>query len=143
MDQRIHTLKRIAQRFGIRFSRMMNPLDSSRMTQSEREASAIFRKLVKESESELLTSPLSGQYYIRSEDKSMLIVLGNGQISIVNHVYGYNVPLSQKCERSLTDVFLAEVEFRRNQMEQEYRNNVQHSLQAIIKNLNEKEQQIR
>jgi len=143
MYLKIHNFKRIAQRLGIRFSRMMNPLDSSKMTQSEREASAIFRKLLKESESELLTSPLSGQYYIRSEDKSMLIVLGHSQLSIVNHVYGYNVPLSLKCERMLTDTFLDEVESRRNQMEQEYRNNVQHSLKAIIKNLNEKEKQVR
>lgn len=143
MDSKFHTLKRIAQKFGIRFSRMMNPLDNEKMTQSEREASAIFKKLLKEPESELLTSPLSGKYYLRAEDKSMLLVLGHGQISIVNHVYGYNVPLSQKCERSLVDTFLAEVEFRRNQMEDEYKNNVQHSLKAIIKNLNEKEKQIR
>ena len=143
MDPKFHTLKRIAQKFGIRFSRMMNPLDNEKMTQSEREASAIFKKLLKEPESELLTSPLSGKYYLRAEDKSMLLVLGHGQISIVNHVYGYNVPLSQKCERSLVDTFLAEVEFRRNQMEDEYKNNVQHSLKAIIKNLNEKEKQIR
>jgi hypothetical protein len=143
MDPKFHNLKRIAQKFGIKFSRLMNPMDNGRMTQSEREASAIFRKLLKEPESELLTSPLSGKYYLRAEDKSMLLVLGNGQISIVNHVYGYNVPLSQKCERMLTDTFLGEVESRRNLMEDEYKNNVQHSLKAIIKNLNEKEQQIR
>jgi hypothetical protein len=70
----------------------------------------------------------------------MLLVLGNGQISIVNHVYGYNVPLSQKTEKMLTETFIEEVEKRRNQMEDEYKNNVQHSLQAIIKKLNEKEQ---
>lgn len=139
MNRRIHVLRRITQKWGIRLSRMMNPLDNSRMTQSEREAAVIFRKLLKEPESELLTSPLSGQYYIRSEDKSMLIVLGQSQLSIVNHVYGYNVPLSQKCERMMVDNFLNEVESRRNQMEQEYRNNVQHSLKAIIKNLNEKQ----
>ncbi|MDD1763844.1 MAG: hypothetical protein LUQ70_03905 [Methanobacteriaceae archaeon] len=118
----------------------MNPIDNYKLSESEREASSIFRKLLKEPESELLTSPLSGKYYLRAEDKSMLLVLGNGQISIVNHVYGYNVPLSQKCEKILTVTFLDEVESRRNKMEDEYKNNVQHSLKAIIKNLNEKEQ---
>ncbi len=63
MDPKFHNLKRIAQKFGIKFSRLMNPMDNGRMTQSEREASAIFRKLLKEPESELLTSPLSGKYY--------------------------------------------------------------------------------
>ena len=98
MDNRIHTLKRITQKIGIKFSRLMNPLNYSKMDESEKETSAIFRKLLKEPESELLTSPLSGKYYIRAHDKSMLLVLGNNQISIVNHVYGYNVPLSQKSE---------------------------------------------
>jgi hypothetical protein len=140
MDNRIHTLKRITQKVGIKFSRMMNPQYNSKMDQSERETSSIFRKLLKEPESELLTSPLSGKYYIRAHDKSMLLVLGHGQISIVNHVYGYNVPLSQKTEKMLTETFIEEVEKRRNQMEDEYKNNVQHSLQAIIKKLNEKEQ---
>jgi hypothetical protein len=40
----------------------------------------------------------------------------------------------------LTETFIEEVEKRRNQMEDEYKNNVQHSLKAIIKKLNEKEQ---
>jgi hypothetical protein len=110
-----------------------------KMDESEKETSAIFRKLLKEPESELLTSPLSGKYYIRAHDKSMLLVLGNNQISIVNHVYGYNVPLSHKSEKMLTETFIEEVEKRRNQMEDEYKNNVQHSLKSIIKKLNEKQ----
>jgi hypothetical protein len=138
MNIRAHKLKRFTQKFGIKFSRVMNPLDSGRLSQSEREAASIFRKLLKEQESELLTSPLSGKYYLRAEDKSILLVLGNGQVSIVNHVYGYNVPLSQKCEKSLTISFLEEVEDRRSKMESEYNSNIQHSLKTIIKNLNEK-----
>lgn len=138
MNIRAHKLKRITQKFGIKFTRMMNPLESGKFSQSEREAASIFRKLLKEPESELLTSPLSGKYYLRAEDKSILLVLGNGQISIVNHVYGYNVPLSQKCEKLLTVNFLEEVEDRRTKMETEYNSNIQHSLKTIIKNLNEK-----
>ena len=138
MNIRAHKLKRITQKFGIKFTRMTNPRESGKISQSEREASSIFRKLLKEPESELLTSPLSGKYYLRAEDKSILLVLGNGQISIVNHVYGYNVPLSQKCEKLLTINFLEEVEDRRTKMETEYNSNIQHSLKTIIKNLNEK-----
>ena len=139
MDNRIHTLKRITQKIGIKFYRIMNPLNCSKIEESERETASIFRKLLKDPESELLTSPLSGKYYIRTRDKSMLLVLGHNQISIVNHVYGYNVPLSQKSERMLTETFIEEVEKRRNQMEDEYKNNVQHSLKSIIKKLNEKQ----
>ena len=110
---------------------MINPRDNSKMGQSERKASYIFRKLLSDPESELL---IFGNYYIRSHDKSMLLVLGNGQISIV----GYSVRLSQKTEKVLANTFIEEVEKRKNQMETEDNNNVQHTLKTIIKKLNEK-----
>jgi len=131
MDNRIHTLRRATQKMGIKFSRMINPRDNSKMGQSERKASYIFRKLLSDPESELL---IFGNYYIRSHDKSMLLVLGNGQISIV----GYSVRLSQKTEKVLANTFIEEVEKRKNQMETEDNNNVQHTLKTIIKKLNEK-----
>ena len=138
MNDKIHNLKRFTQKVGIRFTRMMNPLDKEILSNSERDASAIFRKLLKDPESELLTSPLSGKYYLKSPDKDMLLVLGNGNLSIVNHVYGYDVRLSQKAEKKLTETFLNEVEERRKKMEEEYSQNVQHSLKTIIEKLHEK-----
>lgn len=138
MNDKIHNLKRFTQKVGIRFTRMMNPLDREVLSNSERDASAIFRKLIKDPESELLTSPLSGKYYLKSPDKDMLLVLGNGNLSIVNHVYGYDVRLSQKAEKKLTETFLNEVEERRKKMEEEYSQNVQHSLKTIIEKLHEK-----
>ena len=138
MNDKIHNLKRFTQKVGIRFTRMMNPLDREILSNSERDASAIFRKLLKDQESELLTSPLSGKYYLKSPDKDMLLVLGNGNLSIVNHVYGYDVRLSQKAEKKLTETFLNEVEHRRKKMEEEYSQNVQHSLKTIIEKLHEK-----
>lgn len=138
MDYNIHNLKRFTQKVGIKFSRMMNPIDREILSNSERDASAIFRKLLKDQESELLTSPLSGKYYLKSPDKDMLLVLGNGNLSIVNHVYGYDVRLSQKAEKKLTETFLNEVENRRRKMEEEYSRNVQHSLKTIIEKLHEK-----
>ena len=65
MNDKIHNLKRFTQKVGIRFTRMMNPLDREVLSNSERDASAIFRKLIKDPESELLTSPLSGKYYLK------------------------------------------------------------------------------
>jgi hypothetical protein len=65
----------------------------------------------------------------------MLVILGNGQVSIVNHVFGYNVPLSQKAEGKMKDMFLDEVEKRREAMEQEFTANVRHSLKTIINRL--------
>jgi hypothetical protein len=132
----LHKLRRLFQRLGIRMTRAMNPIDTTQYSESEREAILIFRRLLKVPESDILTSPLTGKYYIRTED--LLVVLGNGRVSIVNHVYGYDIPLSQRAERKLIDMFLEETEKRRSAMEQEYRGNVQHSLKTIISRLDEK-----
>ena len=58
----------------------------------------------------------------------------------LNHVYGYDIPLSQRAERKLIDLFLDETEKRRSAMEAEYRGNVQHSLKTIIQRLDENKQ---
>jgi hypothetical protein len=138
MNNIIHNLRRRIQKTGIKFYRVVNPSRSPRMNESERKASCIFKKLLKDPESELLTSSLSEKYYIRSHDKLMLLVLENYQISISDHVCGYAVSLSEKSRKILIETFMEESEKRRNQMEEEYKNNFQHSLNTIIKKLNEK-----
>jgi hypothetical protein len=138
MNNIIHNLRRRIQKTGIKFYRVVNPSRSPRMNESERKASCIFKKLLKDPESELLTSSLSEKYYIRSHDKLMLLVLENYQISISDHVCGYEVSLSEKSRKMLIETFMEESEKRRNQMEEEYKNNFQHSLNTIIKKLNEK-----
>lgn len=131
----LHRARRFFQRLGIRMTRAMNPIDATRYSESEHEAIVIFRRLLKTPDSDILTSPLTNKYYIRTAD--LLVVLGNGRISIVNHVYGYDIPLSQRAERKLIDLFLEETEKRRSAMEEEYRGNVQHSLKSIIERLHE------
>lgn len=136
-----HRLKRIVQRFGLKIHKAMNPVDRQQISDAEYEAFAIFRKMLKDTENELLTSPLSGKYYLKSDAQSMLLILGNGQLSIVNHVYGYNVPLSQRTERKMHDAFLEEVEQRRSEMEAEFTANIKHSLKTIINRLDNEKQQ--
>lgn len=134
----LHGARRFFQRLGIRMTRAMNPIDATRYSESEHEAIIIFRRLLKTPDSDILTSPLTSKYYIRTAE--LLVVLGTGRISIVNHVYGYDIPLSQRAERKLIDLFLDETEKRRSAMEAEYRGNVQHSLKTIIQRLDENKQ---
>lgn len=140
-SQTAHRLKRIVQRFGLKIHKAMNPVDRQQLRDAEHEAFAIFRKMLKDPVNELLTSPLSGKYYLKSDAQSMLLILGNGQLSIVNHVYGYNVPLSQKTERKMKDIFLEEVEQRRSEMEAEFTANIKHSLKNIIEKLDRHDKQ--
>ncbi len=139
MSKELHLVKRFFQKIGIRMSRLMDVNKAKGISEPEREAGSILRKLIADQETDLLTSPTTGKYYVKCEKRSMLLVLGDGELSIINHVYGYNVHLSQRVEQMFRDQFLDEVEKRRDNMENEFRTSVKHSLKEIYKNLeNEK-----
>jgi hypothetical protein len=97
--------------------------------------------LLKDPDTEVLSSPLSQKFYLKSDKRSMLLVLDSYGISIVNHVYGYNVQLSRKMHKIIEDSFLAEIDSRRAKMEEEYKSNVKHSLQYIAKSLKDEKVQ--
>lgn len=134
--QLTHRLKRFTQKVAIKLSRLMNPLDRRETYEdSELEAAMLFRRMIKDPESELLTSPLSSKYYVKNDDLRILIIMTEYDITIINHIFGYNVRITQKTFRNLHESFVKKVEHRRNVMETEYKNNVKHSLQTIIKRI--------
>lgn len=135
MNRQIHFAKRLFQKIGIRMSKLMNTGQQRKMTEAEREAGGILRSLISDEEVDLLTSPTTGKYYVKCNKRQMLLVIGDGEISIINHVYGYNVHLSQRVEQLYRNQFLDEIEKRREIMESEFRNSVKHSLAEIHKNL--------
>ena len=135
----LHRIRRITQKLGIMLIRSLATKEE--VYHAEREASAICRHLLKDPDTEVLSSPLSQKFYLKSDKRSMLLVLDSYGISIVNHVYGYNVQLSRKMHKIIEDSFLAEIDSRRIKMEEEYKSNVQHSLQYIAKSLKDEKVQ--
>ena len=135
-----HQLKRFMQRTAIKLSRLMNPLDRRETYEdSELEAATLFRRMIKDHTSELLISPISSKYYVKNDDLRILIIMTEYDITIINHIFGYNVRVSQKTFRNLYNTFIKTVEHRRTLMETEYKNNVKHSIQTIIKRIDEAE----
>lgn len=135
----LHRIRRITQKLGIILIRSLATKEE--VHHAEREASVICRHLLKDPETEVLSSPLSQKFYLKSDKRSMLLVLDSYGISIVNHVYGYNVQLSRKMHKIIEDSFLAEIDSRRTKLEQEYKSNVKHSLQFIAKSLKDEKVQ--
>jgi len=136
-----HKSKRFMQRMAIKLLRSMNTLSHKEPYEdSELEAAALFRRMIKLPESELLTSPLSSKYYVKNDNLRILIIMTEYDITIINHIFGYNVRISKNTFRHLHGSFNKKVEYRRNLMETEYMNNVKHSLQTIIKRIDETEQ---
>lgn len=124
---------------GIYIIKKLHHSSREKLTKTEKDASIVFTKLLLDPKTELLISPLSSRYYLKNDDRKLLIVLSNMNLSIINHIFGYDVMISVYTFERLRNILNKEVEKRRQKMEDEYRNNVRHNLQQVVKNLkNEK-----
>jgi hypothetical protein len=84
--------------------------------------------------------PSGDKFYLKSPKMGIFLTIsGNlSEISIINHVYGYNVKVGSRALKSITKSFMEEVEKRRLQMESEYTENIQHSLSNLAKTIKER-----
>lgn len=96
----------------------------------------ICKKLISDPESELTFAPLSGKRFIKNENKSMFVVIEHNTINLINHVYSYSVYLSSQNDyKDIIGSFDGILENKRQELEDEIRSNIQHSLQTILKKL--------
>jgi hypothetical protein len=93
----------------------------------------ICKKLIPRSTSKLTIAPLSNKRYIKSDEQDMFIVIHERTISLINHVYSYNVFIeSDKLYNEVINIFDKELEDRRLILEDEIRSNIKHSLKSIL-----------
>ena len=131
-----HRIKRFLQKVALKAINLSTYNGKSKTTHEyERECFSICRALIKQENSIMLMSPISGKRYIESDDKQLFIIIEHNQITIVNHQYSYHIDLWGKPMERLTKMFDIEVEKRREAMENEIRSNVKHSLSNIFKTI--------
>lgn len=133
-------LKRVLRKVYLWFTRKFNPQQFEHVTRTERDALMIFNTLVHHQDSDLLIRPSYDKYYIKSNKTGIFITLStySPEISIINHVYGYNVKISNRVARNMEKTFVNEVEKRRLKMENEYKDNIEHSLNHIAVTIKER-----
>jgi len=94
----------------------------------------ICKKLIVNTNSKLTNAPISFKRFIKNDDNNMFIVINNRTISLINHVYSYNVFIeSFEHYSDICELFDNEMEKRRQELEDEIKNNIQHSLKEILK----------
>jgi hypothetical protein len=93
----------------------------------------ICEKLIENVTSKLTIAPISNKRFIKNDEKDMFIVIHNRQISIINHVYSYNVFIeSDSLYNKIVNGFDKVVEEKRQELEDEIKNNIKHSLKNIL-----------
>jgi hypothetical protein len=110
---------------------------SPKITDEEKYSLQICLKLLENLSSKLTFAPVSESRFIVNEDKQMFVVINNHTINITNHVYSYTVYIQEHSSYSkLIKKFDAILEEERQNIQDEIRRNIKHSLQSILNNLN-------
>lgn len=134
MKNFLHKQKRKIQKHYITFIRKYQ-FQNNQKSVYEADCISICKKLINKEDSVLMTTPISNKKYIRNEESDIFVILDSNNVQVINHIYSYNVLLSDKSWDFLTSYFNNEVERRRLLFEKEITSNIQHSLQNILTKL--------
>ena len=103
------------------------------VTQEEIFCTDICLKLIADEDVKLTYAPISNKRFIKSEAHNMFVVLDNRLVNLINHVYGYTIYIEDtELYERITSQFDGVLEQRRQALEDEMRNNIQHSLKNIL-----------
>lgn len=137
MKRIVHFFKRRYQRIRIKIKKMFDPslYSTSKLDDAQQKAKTICMRILNDPDSELLISgPDLDRRYVRNGD--YFIIIHDSGLKIVNHVYSYDIPLIGVHNNKLKNHFDLKLTEMRMEMESEIMQNVTHSLDNIIKNLN-------
>lgn len=105
-------------------------------TQEEIFCTKICLALIDLPESSLTMSPISYKRFIKNEEKNIFVIITNRQISLINHIYGYNLVIEDdELYSNIIKKFDTTLEQKRLKLENEMKENIQHSLQVILEKI--------
>jgi len=131
MTDLLHKLKRKVQKKYISLIRLTQ-FQNNVVSEYEKDCISICKKLINKEESILMSTPISNKKYIRNEENDIFVILDSYNVQVINHIYSYNVYLSEKSWDYLINYFNQEIESRREEFEKEITSNIKHSLQNIL-----------
>jgi hypothetical protein len=110
---------------------------SPKITDEEKYCVQICLKLLENPSCKFTFAPVSSTRYIVNEDKQMFVVINNHTINITNHVYSYTVYIQESSSYiKVVKRFDTVLEEERQNIQEEIRRNIKHSLQCILNSLN-------
>lgn len=128
-------LKRWIKRFFVKLNRWSknNAFNPKRpLTKNESLCIAICRRLINHADSKFLIAPVSQRRYIKNQTLNLFVVLEENQVSITNHVYHYDVNLTESEYRKLRKLYDLKTESIRQNYEDEIKSQIVHSLSTIL-----------
>lgn len=137
------SIKHELKKLELKLYKFLNKSNTLPLSKEERCALIIVGKLLLNKGNELLMYPSLNRFYIKSDDNGIFVVVTSNpnEITIINHVYCYNVKLGERSYNRIYDMFMEEVKRRRLAMEKEYTDNIQYSLMNVASKLTKIQQE--
>jgi hypothetical protein len=130
----IKLIRRIVTRTYVRWlkwNRSYRTDVDNKVLETEKMCMSITRSLIIHPDSKFLLAPLSGKRYIKNAEKGLFIILDRGTISLTNHVYHYDVNLTERNWERLIKMYDAKVETIRQEYEDQIMSQIKNSLHTI------------
>jgi hypothetical protein len=137
-------MKKLFNRFYKRFKVRLNKIGRSSSLKTyeevelhEKTAFKICVKLISDKDSDFMIAPMSQKRFIINEKLNLFIIIDYGRVEITNHVFHYDVRLSNRDYERITYLYDTETEKRRSNTEITIKSNIKNTLdkvyEAIIK----------
>ena len=136
-------LIRIYKRFKVRLNkigRSSTMKSYEEVEPHERTAFKICLKLISDKDSEFMIAPMSQKRFIINENLNLFILIDYGRVEITNHIFHYDVRLSNRdCER-ITYLYDVETEKRRSNTEMTIKSNIKNTLEKVYEAISKETQ---
>lgn len=130
----IKFIKRIGKRLYVKWliwNRNTSSAGAIKVSETQKMSMSITRSLITHPDSKFLIAPLSGKRYIKNTEKGLFIILDKGTISLTNHVYHYDIVISDRNWERLIKMYDGKVETIRQEYEDQIMSQIEHSLHKI------------
>ena len=106
----------------------------------EKTAFKICLKLISDKDSEFMIAPMSQKRFIINENLNLFILIDYGRVEITNHIFHYDVRLSNRDYERITYLYDVETEKRRSNTEMTIKSNIKNTLEKVYEAISKETQ---
>lgn len=126
--------KRLYKRFKVRLSKIGRSSAMKTYEEVELHEKTAFKiclKLISDKDSDFMIAPMSQKRFIINEKLNLFIIIDFGRVEITNHVFHYDVRLSNRDYERITYLYDTETENRRVKTEVTIKSNIKNTLEKV------------
>ncbi len=126
--------KRLYKRFKVRLSKIGRSSAMKTYEEVELHEKTAFKiclKLISDKGSDFMIAPMSQKRFIINEKLNLFIIIDYGRVEITNHVFHYDVRLSNRDYERITYLYDTETEKRRMKTEITIKSNIKNTLEKV------------